>query len=695
MALNKPFYHTIAEKLWPGVDETEKNKLFELLVPLVVFFFAALLHLIFRLFSVNGNICFICDAGLVLVTFLGLICIVNNRLNCALNTSFAVPLFVYAYYISDFTIHPQLTNTVYQSVGLLLAGAFFLLYFSHSESKIILYSVLSVVTISFQLLKAGQFFGFFAGPSFIIPHPVVIYIFIFAGGFLVRRKFKLYGDRQKESLTSVKQTISKVVRDAAFPVAEIKAIRDEQGNVLSLQIEKVNNAFESVFKIQLYEVKDQEANYIFDLVLRDHFDLNKLLLFDNKSIREFHAVKLELWFKIHVLKPGLNTYFLILEDITKAKKKLEELENSKRRYKVLLEAIPDMFFVIGKDGTYEDFVIKENDLFKVEDANIIGSTIYDVGFPENMAEKIMSCIQNSLRNNSIETIEYSLNTPNGTYLFEMRLAKLTARSVISVSRDITRRKTAEFNLEKAKIKAEESDRLKSAFLANLSHEIRTPLNIITNFTRMLAEGGLGSAERTELADAISQNGTQLLNMIDNTIHLSKIETNAIDFQMNFCPVNNLMRDVYNRFKPLIPDGRQVKMNLNIDVPNSAFGFVTDKRLLMESLQILVDNAVKYTISGEIYLGYEMLRNEMVKFTVSDTGIGIPQEEFINIFSRFYRVKNEINDITSGSGIGLPIAQHYIQLLGGELQFESAPGKGTTFWFTLPFQEGQGYLRVVS
>jgi hypothetical protein len=100
-------------------------------------------------------------------------------------------LFVYAYYISDFTIHPQLTNTVYQSVGLLLAGAFFLLYFSHSESKIILYSVLSVVTISFQLLKAGQFFGFFAGPSFIIPHPVVIYIFIFAGGFLVRRKFKL------------------------------------------------------------------------------------------------------------------------------------------------------------------------------------------------------------------------------------------------------------------------------------------------------------------------------------------------------------------------------------------------------------------------------------------------------------------------------------------------------------------------
>ncbi len=612
-----------------------------------------------------------------------------------MNTIYSIPLFVYSYYISDFSIHPQLTNTIYQSVALLLIGTFFLLYFSQSETKIILYSILSVFTIIFQLVKGGQFFGFFAGPSFVIPHPLITYLFVFTGGFFVRRKFRRNAEQLNESVLSIKQNISKVLRDTPFPIAEILSIRDEQGNVLSLRIERVNNSFESVFNIQLHEVKGQEANYIFDLVLRDHLDLNKILLFDNTKVKEFHATKLELWFKIHILKSGVNTSYIILEDITRIKKKLEELENNKRRYKVLLEAIPDMFFVIGKDGTYEDFVIKENDLFKVEDANIIGSTIFDVGFPENMAEKILQCIHNCLKRNSIETIEYSLNTPNGTYLFEMRLARLTARSVISVSRDITRRKTAEFNLEKAKLKAEESDRLKSAFLANLSHEIRTPLNIITNFTRMLAEGGLNSAERNELSDAISQNGTQLLNMIDNTIHLSKIETNAIDIDMKFCPVNVLIRDVYNRFRPLIPEGRQVKMNLNIDVPNSEFGFVTDRRLLMESLHILVDNAIKYTTRGEIYLGYEMMRNESVKFMISDTGIGIPQEEMMNIFSRFYRIKNEINEITSGSGIGLPIAQHYIHLLGGELQLESAPGKGTAFWFLLPFREGKGYLRVVS
>ncbi|WP_372936157.1 PAS domain-containing sensor histidine kinase [Mariniphaga sediminis] len=695
MAVSKPFFHIITEKLWPKKSGEEKKRLFEMLISLALLLLAALIRLTFRFIINAENFCPICDIGLVLVAVLSVSFFLNNKFNAALNTFFTVPLFVYAYYIADFSIHQPLTDTVYQTVGWLLAGAFFLFYFSESISKIILYSILSASAIGVQLIKANHFFDFVAGNNFLIPHPLVIFILLISGGLILRLKYNKIATSLTENLKTTRQSISKVIRESGFPVVEIKALRDEEGNVVNLKVEKVNNIFESVFNIQLHEVKDQEANYIFELVLRDHFDLNKILLFEDHKTKEFHATKLELWFKIHVLKPDFNTFYIILEDITKAKKKLADLEQGRRRYKVLLETIPDMFFVIGKDGTYEDFVIKVSDLFKVEDTNIVGSTIFDVGFPENMAAKILTCIQSCLKTNSIETIEYSLNTPNGTYLFEMRLAKLSARSVISIARDITRRKTAEFNLERALKKAEESDRLKSAFLANLSHEIRTPLNIITNFTRILAEGGLGSAERTELSDAISQNGTQLLNMIDNTIHLSKIETNAIDLSMNFCPVNTLMRDIYTRYKPLIPDGRQVKMQLNLDVPNSSFGFVTDRRLLMEALQILVDNAVKYTRNGEIHIGYEMRYNEEVKFTVSDTGIGIPKREAENIFSRFYRVKNEINDMTSGSGIGLPIAQHYVQLLGGELKLKSDPGKGTTFFFSLPFKEGQGYLRVVS
>ncbi|HCE57719.1 MAG TPA: histidine kinase, partial [Prolixibacteraceae bacterium] len=124
------------------------------------------------------------------------------------------------------------------------------------------------------------------------------------------------------------------------------------------------------------------------------------------------------------------------------------------------------------------------------------------------------------------------------------------------------------------------------------------------------------------------------------------------------------------------------------------GFETDPVILSEILSLLVDNALKYTLKGEITIDYEMIRNEWVKFIITDTGIGIPAGEHENIFRRFYRVQNQINNTTSGSGLGLAIAQHYIALLGGELEFESVPGTGSKFWFELPFNHGKGFLSIV-
>ncbi|MFA5588874.1 MAG: PAS domain-containing sensor histidine kinase [Mariniphaga sp.] len=682
-------------KIWTTAFSHRKERNFELLISLLVLQFAALLLLFSRIFGDTDSACLICDFFLFIAASLAIIFHLRSKFNSALNLFFTVPFFVYGYYISDYTLHLTSPDTIYLSAFWLLAGAFFLLYFSETDSKPLLYSAISIFTIGLHIIKARQNFEYQSITNASLPHPILVFVLIFAAGFFVRLKFFNRAQRLQEKLKSTKYSVSKVIGESGFPIAEIKAERDDEGNIEELVIEKINTSFESLFNIRLAEVKGQEANFIFSLALRDNFDLNNLLLTNRFVANEFYAPKLEIWLKFNVLRPEDNTFFIILEDITKEKKHQENLESNKQRYKALLEAIPDMFFVIGKDGIYEDFVVKESDLFKLEEANIVGSSIFDVGFPKNMAKKIMKCIQSCINNNSIEIIEYSLQTPNGTYLFEMRLAKLNAHSVISVARDITRRKNAEFNLERAKKKAEESDRLKSAFLTNLSHEIRTPLNIIINFTRMLAESELANPDRLELSDAISQNGRQLLNMIDNTIHLSKIETDTVDVSMRFCPVNTVMRDIFNKHRIHIPDTRQVKMFMNLDVPNSTFGFTTDQRLLSETLSILVDNAVKYTNSGEIHLSYEMLGTDAIRFKISDTGIGISQEEMDNIFIRFYRVKNSINEMTSGSGIGLSIAQHYVQLLGGELKLESTPDVGTTFIFDLPFMEGRGYLRIVS
>lgn len=657
----------------------------------------ALSYLIYNIINGFNDNCLICNILFIAMATLPIICTINGRTNCSINSAFILPLVLYAFYFSDFNHNNSTSDTIYYTVFWLHVGMIFLLYFSESNIKIRTYFFIGLITVGFQMLKMN-----------VLTHPLSHYnpiffnpIFIYTSGFLFGYTLRVYYTSiirtQQAQLTLFNQKVNKVLQDSNFSIAQIRAERDEAGNIDKLIVERVNTTFESNFKINLYEVQEQKADYIFDLVFKSKFDLNKYIFLQSKQKRthEYHAVALERWFNIHVLQPDYNKFYIIFEDITKTKNKIAELEENKRRYKVLLEAIPDIFFVIDKDGTYEDFVIKESDLFKIEDANIIGSTIFEVGFPENMAEKVFSCIQSSIKTNSIETIEYQMNTPNGTFLFEMRLVKLNSNSVISIARDITKRKTAEFKLEKALIRAEESDKLKSAFLANLSHEIRTPMNVITNFSRILADSDLDSDDKLELSDAISINGKQLLNMIDNTIHLSKIETQTVQVTHKFCNVNMMMRDTYNKYLVLIPDSKNIKLNLKIDVPNKEFGFETDANILGEIISLLVDNAVKYTLKGEINISYEMVRNEWVKFSVTDTGIGIPEEEFKNIFGRFYRIQNQINENTSGSGLGLPIAQHYTALLGGELEFESTLGKGSKFWFSVPFKDGKGYLSIVS
>lgn len=693
--LLKSIFKILSERFWAAQTEPEQKQLFQLLVIWAIIGVVTAAFFVGHLVNFNASHCLICDVLLIAVAVMTVVCLLNAKLKCALNTTFSIPIFTYAYYISDFNSHLPPIETVHLATWWLMAGLVFLYYFNSAELRIVIYFFISLFTIGFHLHRGDHLFDSFTWFSPVVTNPLMIFTAFFIVTFYLRKKFVTVTERLSDQLKANNESINRVLQNSPFLIAQIRAKRDEDGNVVKLLIEKVNNAFESGFKINLYEVQGQEADYIFNLIFKDKLDVNKILLFNKKKTSEFYARNFEKWYKIHVLNPDYNRYFIVFEDITKTKKKIADLEASKKRYKVLLEAIPDIFFVIDKDGVYEDFVIKESDLFKIEDANIIGHSIYDAGFPDNMADKIYSCIQNAIKTNSIESIEYSLNTPNGTFLFEMRLARLNANSVISVARDITKRKTAEFNLEKALRKAEESDRLKSAFLANLSHEIRTPMNIITNFTRMLADSELHGMEKLELTDAIVQNGKQLLNMIDNTIHLSKIETQAISVNNGFCKVNTLIRDIYNMYSPNIPDSKDVRIRLNLDVPNKEFGFETDAELLREVLSILIDNAVKYTLSGTIDFGYEMILNDRIKFKVADTGIGIPKDDFENIFSRFYRVQNSINQTTSGSGIGLPIAQHYVTLLGGELEFDSTIDKGTEFWFSLPFKKGRGYMRIVS
>ncbi|WP_297095191.1 PAS domain-containing sensor histidine kinase [uncultured Draconibacterium sp.] len=688
-------YKTLAERFWAAKSDIEKRQLFQLLLFWGVAGVLSLILSIREILLSEPKSDLVGYLLLLSASILAIVCTFNAKKNCSTNVIFSLPVFIYAFYISDLTQHAPLIETVHLSVWWLMAGLVFLYYFSMMEVRGVIYFFVSLALICFQLQKAGHLSDAFSYFDPFASNPILIFTAFFLVTFYLRKKLITNIEVLTEEIDSKTEAINRVLQNSSFLISRLRAVRDEDGNITNLVVEKINNAFEAAFKRNLYEVQEQEAEYVFDLIFKGRFDVNKTVLFNKKSVSEFYARNLDKWYKVHVINPSYNSYYLAFEDITKTIKQIADLEASKRRYKVLLEAIPDIFFVIDKDGIYEDFVIKEGDLFKIEDSNIIGSSIFNAGFPDKMANKIYSCIQHCIKNDSIESIEYSLNTPNGTFMFEMRLAKLNANAVISVARDITKRKTAEFGLEKALVKAEESDRLKSAFLANLSHEIRTPMNIISNFTRMLADDSLDGMERLQLTDAITQNGQQLLNMIDNTVHLAKIETENIPVNTSFNKINPLLRDIYNAYFAELPDSKDIRISLKTDVATPEFGFSTDPQLLKEVMTILVDNAVKYTLSGQVTFGFEMVRNDFIKFYVADTGIGIPEEDYEHIFSRFYRVQNKINQTTSGSGIGLPIAQHYVTLLGGELEFESKVDKGSNFWFMLPFSDGRGYMKIVS
>lgn len=243
---------------------------------------------------------------------------------------------------------------------------------------------------------------------------------------------------------------------------------------------------------------------------------------------------------------------------------------------------------------------------------------------------------------------------------------------------ITERKRQEKALITAKEKALESERLKSAFLANMSHEIRTPLNAIVGFSSLLTTTE-DEQEREEFISIIENNNQLLLQLISDILDLSKIEANTLEFNYQNVDLNGLARDVENTVR------RRLKAGVVLEfIPEVTECHVqTEKNRLSQVLINLLINATKFTSAGSITFGYK-IRGEELYFYVKDTGLGISQEDQNTIFERFTKV----NTFTQGTGLGLSICKNIIEKMKGRIGVESeGKGKGSTFWFTVPYKPG--------
>lgn len=259
-----------------------------------------------------------------------------------------------------------------------------------------------------------------------------------------------------------------------------------------------------------------------------------------------------------------------------------------------------------------------------------------------------------------------------------------------VLKDISNEKENDAELQRAKQKVEEADRLKSAFLDNLPHEIRTPLHAITGFTSLLVDSELTYEERLEYIKFIQDSSNDILNLMDNIIEIAKLETNQIKPKKEKCYINNiidrLLSDIESKQNILEKTNLEIKTSKGND--DQQFMIFSDPERIYQVYSHILNNALKFTDEGSIEFGYSFTTNNQIMFFVKDTGIGIAKDQQEIIFRKFSKSGNINTNKNRGTGLGLALSKKIVELLNGEIKVDSNEGEGSTFSFFLPIEKEQ-------
>lgn len=245
-----------------------------------------------------------------------------------------------------------------------------------------------------------------------------------------------------------------------------------------------------------------------------------------------------------------------------------------------------------------------------------------------------------------------------------------------------------FELVTAKIKAEESERLKSTFLENLSHEIRTPMNAIVGFTDLMLTTNLDENEKHEYLSIIYKSGKNLVSIIEDLLEMSKIDTNQIVPNYTDIDIEKCLIELYNTIKVDIPKSKKIDFYIIESNARLFYNIKVDEVKLKQIIINLVYNAIKFTETGYVAFGYEIIEEgeiDFIEFTIKDTGIGISKENQRTIFDRFKRVESDLTIEKGGLGLGLAITKAYVEMMDGRILIHPNQDKGTVFTFRIPLK----------
>ncbi len=434
-----------------------------------------------------------------------------------------------------------------------------------------------------------------------------------------------------------------------------------------MHIQQITNVSSDEVMVNMDKIRASKQNQFLFRHRRADGSIREVEVFSNK-------IELE----------GKDILYAIIHDVT------ERIlaEHQLHKLSVVVEQSPAIVVITDPDGNieYVNPMFVEVTGYSAEEARGQNPRILKSGL---MSKKVYEELWQTILSGGVWSGELQNKKKNGEFYWDqavisaIRNKENVITNFVAVKVDITEQKKIFAELTAAKEKAEESDRLKSAFLANISHEIRTPMNGILGFAQLLKEPHLTGEDETEYIDLIQKSGERMLNLINNLINISRIEAGETMLQESETPVNELMRDLYAFFKPEI-DKKGLRLNLKTGLPDNDSVIETDSGKLIQILTNLIQNALKFTSSGEIDFGYNR-SNSTLEFYVIDTGIGIAADMKEKIFDRFHQVDNTLTRTQEGSGLGLSISQAYVEMLGGTIRIESREGWGSEFYFTLPYR----------
>lgn len=387
----------------------------------------------------------------------------------------------------------------------------------------------------------------------------------------------------------------------------------------------------------------------------------------------------------HNNKPALMIW---INDITKRKEAEESVRKSEEKFRSLAETTQDI--IIRFDDELNIKYINSSGLifFQINENECLGksSAALPLFDESNLSlwEEFIKKVFDDGKTQRFEIVfeaEGTLNILDWYFAPEFDSSR-KVRSVMGISRDITEMKLIQTELEQAIKKAENSDKLKSAFLANMSHEIRTPMNGIIGFSNLLSQSELPFEERKEYADVLNKSANRLMDLMNNIIDISKIETQQMDLAMSEFDLNSLLFDIFEDFSKSAKE-KNLDMTLSYGLPHGESIIFSDEMKLARILKALISNSIKFTAKGNIGFGYKVIDKEL-HFFVKDTGIGIAEHFLTSVFDRFSQEDNSFNRNFEGSGLGLSIAKGMVELLGGSIDVESRKNEGSIFFFKIPY-----------